>query len=181
MIGVDGDSQRRMMVLGWGLVPGWSNKPELRRPINARLETVTEKPMFRAAFARGRCLVPCDGFYEWAAAAGGKQPYYFQLQDGSPFFLAGIREHNTRLEKIPLDTFCVLTRQASDTVAGIHHRMPVILAADAVDAWLDPALPAEDARNFAEHASEGELAFYPVSTFVNSPANDSPKCIERQE
>ncbi len=180
VIVVDDEGSRRVGALSWGLVPAWSNKPTLRRPINARIETVTEKPMFRAAIKHGRCVVPCDGYYEWAATPDGKQPYYFHRDAGTPFFLAAIREHNTRLENSPLDTFCVLTRAASEAVASVHHRMPVVLAADAVDAWLDPSVPGDDARDFADHVGEDELAFYPVSTFVNTPANNSPRCIERQ-
>lgn len=176
---VDGEGRRCLAALSWGLVPAWSAKPTLRRPINARIETVTEKPMFRSAIKQGRCVVPCDGYYEWAATADGKQPYYFYRDGNEPFFLAGIREHNTRLEPAPLDTFCVLTRPASDVVGGIHHRMPVVLAADAVDAWLNPAVSAGEAREFADHVGEDEMAFHPVSTFVNTPANDSPRCTER--
>lgn len=175
---VANDGGRRLEALSWGLVPSWSNKPSLRRPINARLETVTEKPMFRGAIARGRCLVPCDGYYEWAVGEAGKQPYYFHRRDGRPLLLAGIQEVNNRLAPEPIHSFCVLTRAASDAVAAIHHRMPVMLDVDAVDSWLDASLGGADARAFAEAVAEDEIAAYPVSTFVNTPANNSPRCIE---
>lgn len=179
VIALDADGARRVNVRNWGLVPAWASKPGLSRPINARVETVAEKPMFRSAFARRRCLVPCDGYYEWTADGKAKRPWYFSRPGG--LLIAGIFERNTRLAPRPLDTFCLLTREASDTVRGIHHRMPVLLAGNAAEAWLDPDSPAADLSALAREASEGELSFHPVSTFVNSPANNSPRCLERED
>lgn len=178
-IGTRDDGGRRFVKLNWGLVPSWSARPDLRRPINARIETAAEKPMFRAAFARHRCLVPCDGYYEWAAADGSKQPFYFTVPEG--LLLAAIHEHNSRLEKPPLETVCLLTRDAPQALAPIHDRMPVILRGPAAEAWLDPEMTVADLAALAREDSEEKLAFHPVSTFVNSPANDSPRCVERQE
>lgn len=174
---VDDRGGRRFRALNWGLVPAWSNKPELRRPINARAETVMEKPMFRGAFASGRCLVPCDGYYEWATTAAGKQPYYFRAPGGAPLLIAAICERNTRLAPYPLQTFCLLTREASDAVRGIHHRMPVLFRGDGAECWLAHDTPADELGRLLEEESLEELVFHPVATIVNSPANDSPECI----
>jgi putative SOS response-associated peptidase YedK len=176
-IALDDERRPRVRILNWGLVPAWSAKAELRRPINARLETVAEKPMFRSGFARHRCLIPCDGYYEWTVLEHGKQPFYF-YREGAPILLAGIYEHNTRLGKLPIDSFAILTREAAEGVAKVHHRMPVIIDGDAIDAWLDPDTPVEAAHDLAQNESLSALSFYPVSTFVNSPANNSPQCIE---
>jgi putative SOS response-associated peptidase YedK len=177
---VDDDGRRRPVALNWGLVPSWSNKPELRRPINARVETVHQKPMFRTAFAKHRCLVFCDGYYEWAAGPGGKQPFYFRRPDARPMLLAGIFDRNTRLFDLPLRTFCVLTREAEGSAKEVHHRMPVIFDGECVERWLDPLADAGELRDMAESGACDELDLYPVSTFVNSPSNNSPRCIERE-
>lgn len=175
---VDDQGGRRFRALNWGLVPAWSNKPELRRPINARAETVAEKPMFRGAFAHGRCLVPCDGYYEWTNTAAGKRPYYFRAAGGAPLLIAAICEHNTRLAPYPLHTFCLLTREASDVVRGVHHRMPVLFRGEAAERWLAHATPADELGRLLREGGIDELTFHPVATVVNSPANDSPECIE---
>ncbi|KAA3634059.1 MAG: SOS response-associated peptidase [Proteobacteria bacterium] len=169
----------RLRAFSWGLVPAWSNKPELRRPINARAETVAEKPMFRGAFARQRCLVLCDGYYEWQVTSSGKQPVYFRGRGGSALLIAGLWERNTRLAAYPLNTFCVLTREASEAVRGVHHRMPVLLEGEALRSWLAADASTDDLRTLALEQSIEDPDFYPVSTFVNSPANDSERCIER--
>ncbi len=176
VVRVQGDA-RRLDLLKWGLVPYWAKDPS-RGPINARSETVAEKPSFRDAFKKRRCLVVADGFYEWQkVAGGGKKPFYFQLPDGSPFAFAGLWERWTRGDE-PLETFTILTKEANQIVGEIHPRMPVILGREGYAPWLDPDL--QDGRALAGLLEAGpmeELTCYPVSTYVNSPANDSPECI----
>ena len=181
-----GTGGRRLSMLRWGLVPAWARDSSIgSRLINARSETVAEKPAFRAAYRRRRCLVPADGFYEWQRRGGGRQPWLFGLRNGSPFAFAGLWERWTAPEDQaparslfgpepggPVETFTILTTAANETVAPVHGRMPVILPPDAYGSWLageDIPLgpcPADDM-----HA-------HPVSTLVNRPASDDPRCVE---
>ncbi len=168
---------RGLDLVKWGLVPYWAKDPS-SGPINARSETVAEKPSFRAAFKKRRCLVVADGFYEWQKVAGsGKQPFYFQLPDSRPFAFAGLWERWAKGDE-PLETFTILTKEANQIVGEIHPRMPVILGREAYAPWLDPEL--QDGgmlSGLLEIGPMDELTRYPVSTYVNSPANDSPECI----
>ena len=162
--------------LRWGLVPSWAKDPGIgNRLINARAETVAEKPAFRAAYRRRRCAILADGFYEWQAVAGGpKQPWFITVADQRPFLMAGIWEHWEKGPE-PLFTCAIITRQANAGMARVHHRMPVILAAGALDAWLHGS-DAEPADRCLQ-ADAPELAMHPVSRAVNSPANDGPDLI----
>lgn len=170
---------RTLSLLRWGLVPFWAKDPEIgNRMINARSETVQEKPSFRTSFRRKRCLVAATGFYEWQATDGRKQPWYFGLRDGGPFAMAGLWDRWDKGDS-PLESFTILTTEPNELVAQAHRRMPVMLAPASYDAWLDTSNEQTDdllplLAPFDADAMEG----YPVSTFVNSPANDSPRCIE---
>jgi putative SOS response-associated peptidase YedK len=169
------NGSRRLETLRWGLVPSWADDPEIgSRMINARSETAPEKPSFRSAFKRRRCLIPADGFYEWKREEGGKQPFYIHMKDGHPFAFAGLWEewHDE------LRTCAILTTSPNAFAAEIHNRMPVILPAENYDAWLDPEAEKEELVSLLEPYPGDDLEAYPVSRFVNSPRNNDERCIE---
>lgn len=170
---------RVALACSWGFTPSWVTNPKMKRPINARLETVDKRPMFCGAFRARRCLVLCDGYYEWQVrSTGAKQPYYFHQPEGVPFALAGIWERNERLPGTSLKTFCVLTRAASTGIEHIHHRMPLLLSRTEYAAWLDPSVHDIDILRRLTTSSRDDWVFYPVSRFVNSPENNSSRCRE---
>ncbi len=174
----EGD-RRRLEMLRWGLVPSWADDPEIgARMINARSETAAEKPSFRSAFRNRRCLIAADGFYEWKRENGGKQPYYFRMQDGRPFAFAGLWESWDKGGDGPLRTCAILTTRANSVLDGIHDRMPVILPHDAYNAWLDPDADKEELGELMIPYPGDDLETYPVSRFVNSPRNNDERCIE---
>jgi putative SOS response-associated peptidase YedK len=165
--------------LRWGLIPSWSKDPGMgQRLLNARAETVAEKPAFRTAFARRRCLIPVNGFYEWQTSEGKKLPLHFRRCDGLPFALAGLWERWLSPEGQAVETCAVLTTDANDLISPVHDRMPVIIAPENRALWLDPSL----AGGSALHAllrpapAEGWLAV-PASPRVNSPRNEGPECL----
>lgn len=166
---------RRLEMLRWGLVPSWADDPGIgSRMINARAETAPEKPSFRSAFKRRRCLIPTNGFYEWKREAGGKQPFYIHMKDGEPFAFAGLWEewHDE------LRTCAILTTSPNSVAAEIHNRMPVILPAENYEAWLDPEAEKEELVSLLVPYAGDDLEAYPVSRFVNSPRNNDERCIE---
>jgi putative SOS response-associated peptidase YedK len=169
--------KRRLEMLRWGLVPSWADDPEIgARMINARSETAPDKPSFRRAFRSKRCLIPADGFYEWKREPGGKQPYYFHMEDGRPFAFAGLWES---WEKDGVLHSCaILTTRANSVLEGIHDRMPVILPSGAYDAWLDPDADKDQLIDLMSPYPGDDLETYPVSRFVNSPRNNDERCIE---
>lgn len=175
-----GDRVRRLDTLKWGLVPFWAKEPSIgNRMINARAETVAEKPAYRVSFRKKRCLILADGFYEWQATGGPKQPFFFHRGDGYPFAMAGLWDRWEKGEEAPLETFTIITTEANELVAPIHKRMPVILAEPHFEKWLDPGF--EDKESLAQMlapAPPETLEALPVSTYVNSPANEGPQCVE---
>jgi putative SOS response-associated peptidase YedK len=173
-------SRRRLAELRWGLIPSWAKDPAIgNKLINARAETLAEKPAFRSAFRARRCLVVADGFYEWAKAAGRKQPWYFHLRDARPFGLAGLWERWPGEGGEPLETCTIITTAANELLAPVHDRMPVILEPGAFDAWLDPGSGKGLVELLRPLPAEA-MAAYPVSLLVNSPGNDTPACIAPQ-
>ncbi len=176
------NNERELIMLRWGLVPGWAKDPAMgNRMINARAETVAEKPAFRTAFRQRRCLIPADGFFEWQKTPdGSKQPYLIGRPDGEPFTMAGLWEHwQPPGADQPLETCTIITTEANGTVAPIHHRMPVILAAEDRDAWLDPApSSAESLTALLRPAPADELTAQTVDRHVNNARHDDPACIE---
>lgn len=175
---VDGD-ERHLEMLRWGLIPSWADDPQIgSRMINARSETVAEKPSFRGAFRKRRCLIPADGFYEWQRTGNGKQPYYVRAKDGSPFAFAGLWESWGR-DGEEIRSCTILTTEANEIVGEVHHRMPVIVAPENYEVWLDPDV--RDTEWFTAlltpYPAE-EMEAYPVSRFVNSPSNDDKRCVE---
>jgi putative SOS response-associated peptidase YedK len=174
------DGGRRLLdVFRWGLIPSWAKDARIgNKMINARAETVVEKPAYRTAFQRRRCLVPAGGFYEWKRTAGGKVPHWIHPADGGALTFAGLWE-SWRPEKgaDPVHTFTILTTTPSADVAGIHDRMPVIVAPGDRDGWLDPEAPVADLLPLLRPAPDGYLRTHPVSTAVNRPTYDGPDLI----
>ena len=163
----------------WGLVPFWAKDPKIgNRLINARAETVAEKPAFRTPFKKHRCLVLADGFYEWDKRGPQKVPYRVVLKDERPFAFAGICDYWKDKEGKELKTFSIITTDANDLIAKIHDRMPVILSKKDEKVWLDPALDITEAIKMLHPYPAEEMKMYPVSTLVNKPENDIPQVIE---
>lgn len=176
------EDNRDLRIFKWGLVPSWAKDPSIgNRMINARAETAAEKPSFRAAFKRRRCLIVADGFYEWQRTGSSKkkQPYYIQMEDEAPFGFAGLWERWQDGEGSYLETCTILTTEPNKLMAPIHNRMPVILHPDDHDLWLDPSL--QDGRHVQHLLAPYEpeaMQRYPISTVVNSPRNETPECLE---
>jgi putative SOS response-associated peptidase YedK len=169
--------QRSLDLLKWGLIPYWCHDPKGgRKPINAKAETVARLPTFRDAYRKRRCILPVDGFYEWRAANGGKQPYAIAMNDGAPFGIAGIWENwQEPASGEWIRTFAVITVPSNELVAKIHDRMPAILEPEDCVRWLgmepDPhdvliSFPAERMR------------MWPISKRINSPQNDDPSLLD---
>ncbi len=171
---------RELVLMHWGLIPSWAEDPRIgSRMINARSETAATKPSFRAAFARRRCLIPADGFYEWKPVAGrSKQPFYITRRDERPFAFAGLWERWKRGESPPVESCTILTTAANALLGELHDRMPVIVSEPQFAHWLDPTIdnPKEFDAILASRPSD-ELKSYPVSTRVNNVRNDAAECI----
>jgi putative SOS response-associated peptidase YedK len=163
----------------WGLVPFWARERSIgNRMINARGETVAAKPAFRAPFRKRRCIVPADGFYEWQKTASGKQPWYIRAASGRPLAFAGLWELWDPPEGgAPLASFAIVTTSASSFMRPLHDRMPVVLDAEGVDAWLDPGAPPGELQRLLAPAPEDALEAWPVSRRVNSPFNEDPSLV----
>jgi putative SOS response-associated peptidase YedK len=173
--------QRSLDLIKWGLIPYWCKDPKGgRKPINAKAETIAKLPMFRDAYAKRRCIVPVDGFFEWRAIKGAaKQPYAIAMKDGSPFGLAGIWENWLNPDTNEWErTFAIITVPSNDLVGQIHDRMPAILEPDSYDRWLGPE---SDPRDLMISYSSEPMTIWPISTRVNSPANDDAALLEPSE
>jgi putative SOS response-associated peptidase YedK len=169
---------RHFKPLRWGLIPSWSKDPSIgAKLINARAETIAEKPSFRSAFKHRRCLIAADGFYEWRKQQGKKQPFYYRLANGAPFGFAGLWERWESADGV-LETCTILTTEANELVAETHDRMPVILHPETYDQWLDPTLQkTESLQSLLRPYEAGAMVAYAVNSGVNSPLNDTPDCI----
>ena len=168
---------RRAALARFGLVPAWSDGPTGRYSmINARAETVANKPAYRRPYRARRCLVPASGFFEWRGEAGRKQPWYITRDDGEPMAFAGLWEVWRDCDGTPLTSFAIVTTTANDPMRPIHPRMPVILPAAAWDTWLD--VGAGEPPGHLLRPYEGGLCAYPVATRVGSPAHDGPDLVE---
>ena len=171
-----GGFRREMRWAHWGLIPQWAKDAQLAsNMINARAETVAEKPAFRAAFKRRRCLVPASGFYEWQKTEDGKQPHVIRHADGHPMTFAGLWEEN---EVLGVRSCTFLTRPANDFMKPLHHRMPVLLQPEQYDLWLNHDAPADDVQELLGPYEGDDLVSYPVSRSVNSPGHNEPENIE---
>jgi putative SOS response-associated peptidase YedK len=163
----------------WGLIPPWAKDPSIgNRMINARVETLSEKPSFRTAFRRKRCLILADGFFEWQKSAGQKIPIYIRMKSHAPFAFAGLWETWKTPNDSELNTCVIITTSPNELVAPIHNRMPVILPMDAFPHWLNPGeSKPEFLKQLLQPFSADLMEAYPVSRMVNSPQNDTPECI----
>ena len=168
---------RRVGLLTWGLVPGWIEEPG-SGIINARSESVADKPSFREAFERRRCLVPADGFYEWKKEGGGKVPYWIHPRAGGLMAFAGVWERWSRPGAESRHTFAILTTDASEDVAPIHDRMPVVVATADRDRWLDGSADPRMLLDILRAPPAGSLVSHAVATRVNRPAEDDAELIE---
>jgi len=174
---------RRMGLLRWGLVPSWSKDPAGSSFINARSETAYQKPSFRSAFRRRRCLIPADGYYEWKREGQGKgakdskTPWWIHGLGPDPLAFAGLWERWDPEAGSPLFTFTILTTEASPGIRHIHPRMPVILPSGAREIWLDAGREETGLRDLLQPYPDDLLQAHVVSSFVNSPRNDTPDCI----
>ena len=177
----DAEQRRRGDLLRWGLVPHWALDPSVgNRMINARAETAAERPAFRDAMKRRRCLVPADGFYEWKAAtppAKRKQPHLIRMKDDRPFAFAGLWESWGHGDE-RVESFTILTTSPNEVVAPIHDRMPVIVAPEDYDRWLDSKVDVAGVKELLRPYAAAEMVAQPVGTHVNNPANDTPACVE---
>lgn len=175
----DHTGQRELTHFQWGLIPSWAKDPKIgSRMINARSETVAEKPSFRAAFKRRRCLIPASGFYEWQKLGDRKQPTFVQGKEDQLFGLAGLWEIWHDSDGGVIESCTILTTQPNELIAPIHNRMPVIVAPDDYSMWLDPGPQPEDGLHLLRPYDPELMEAYPVTTAVNNPRNDSPSCIE---
>lgn len=166
----------------WGLVPAWAKDPAIgNRMINARSETVAEKPAFRSAFKKRRCLVPTNGFYEWKKTEDGKQPYWIGLPDKQLFAFAGLCEiWRSKQGAEELETFTIITTQASPELSSLHERMPVMIKPEMYNRWLDPETKASQLEELLVPYDD-QIDYYPVSTAVNSPRNNTADLINAIE
>lgn len=171
--------KREFHFLRWGLIPSWAKDMSMgAKLINARAETVAEKPAFRSAFKHRRCLVLADGFYEWQRIDGKKQPFYFGLQDGQPFCFAGLWEQWESPEKEKVVSCTILTTVANEVLKPIHDRMPVVLDKKYYDLWLDPQVQKpESLKELLHPYPASAMTAYPVSTLVNNPKYNNADCI----
>ncbi len=175
------DGPPAIQLLQWGLVPFWAKDPSIgSRMINARAETLAEKPAFRAALKKRRCLVLADGFYEWQKTPTGKQPMRITLASGEPFAMAGLWETWDAPDGSLLRTFTIVTGEPNELVAAIQNRMPTILLPEHEALWLDNAAEPAIWLDILRPYPAERMAAYPVSRRVNHVANDDPGLVERE-
>ena len=177
LVTVHGSAPETLTFDEWGFVPHWMDEFEgSYRPINARAETIDEKPMFRDAFGERHCLVVADGFYEWQGDRGGKQPYRIALEDDQLFAMAGIWDtwENNGATRTSV---AIVTTDANERLESIHDRMPVVLEREDEARWLEPTA-VDDAKSLLDPYDGEDLRAYPISTAVNDPSNDAPAIVE---
>ncbi len=179
---VSGGDGNELVTFRWGLIPFWSKDPRMgSRMINARGETVAEKPSFRTPFKRQRCLIAADGFYAWRKEGKGKIPVYVFLKSRRPFGIAGLFDSWRSHGGEEIRTCTIITTEANDLLRPVHDRMPVIIPKKSRDLWLDPASGGERYLTELLGPYPSELMeYHDVSRFVNSPRNNSPQCIQRE-
>lgn len=180
---INQDNENKLEKLHWGLVPFWANDISMgSRMINARAETVSQKPAFRNAFRKRRCVIPADGFYEWKGEKGHKQPYYITVPSGKPFAFAGLWEtwvDKENDEESVYKSCTIITTAASEPLSSIHHRMPAIFDPEFHEKWLNEKI--QNPKNLEIILRDGlihDMIYYPVSKLVNSVKNNDPNCIK---
>jgi putative SOS response-associated peptidase YedK len=173
---------REVTFYKWGLIPSWAKDTSMgAQLINARSETVTEKPAFREAFKKRRCLIPADGFYEWQRTDDKKQPFYFRMRDETPFGFAGLWEQWEGNGREVINSCTILTTEANEVLRSVHDRMPVILHPGDYELWLDSDLRKLDlVKELLSPYPASKMMSYPVSTSINSPRNQGAELIEQK-
>jgi putative SOS response-associated peptidase YedK len=172
------EGQRQFALVRWGLIPAWVKDPlRFTLLINARADSVNEKPAFRNAMQRRRCLIPADGFYEWKDAGGRKQPFVVRPRHGAPIAFAGLWENWMGPNGEEMETAAIVTTDANRALRAIHPRTPVVVPPQAFDTWLDPAVDAQAAAALLVPAPEDLFEAYAISNAVNRVANDDPQVI----
>lgn len=166
-------------LLHWGLIPSWSNSEKTKYSlINARAEGIEKKPIFRGPFKRRRCIIPASGFFEWHQLENRKQPYFIRPSSGGYFTLAGLWDHWQDERGKAIESCTIITTVANRLMEQIHDRMPVILNHDGVARWLEPDCGQDELLSLLAPFSDSAMEAYPISTLVNSPKNNDPRCIE---
>ena len=178
---VPNDGSNKADYFTWGLIPSWAKDPSIgSRLINARAETLAEKPSFRSAYKYHRCLIFANGFFEWQAKPGSqaKLPHLIRLKSSKPFAFAGLWEHWQSPEGSEIKSATIITTSANELMATLHERMPLILPRETYSKWLDPTplFPVELNRLLVPYPT-AEMEAFPISTLVNSPANDKPEVV----
>jgi len=173
------EDSTRLVLFKWGLIPGWAKDAAIgNKMINARAETVDEKPSFKQSFQQRRCLVPADGFYEWKKDGKNKYPFRISLHGGEPFAFAGLWDTWTSPSGQTICSFTIITTEANELVGTIHNRMPAILPREIEDIWLNTNLRNIRYLKGLLHPYPAEkMSIYPVDPVVNSPKNDYPECV----
>jgi len=168
---------RHLSLYRWGLVPMWARELGHFSTINARAETIDQKPAFRGSFRHHRCLIPADGYYEWQKIDKRKQPWYIHAADGQPMALAGLFDVWLSPTGDELQSAAIVTTAAGEKTRHIHDRMPLILPPEVWDTWLAPETPKKALFPLLQPASDEAITAYPVSTRVNKPTNDDAECV----
>lgn len=179
---INQSGKRSLNLFHWGLIPSWAKERAIgNKMINARAETLKEKPSFKRLIQKKRLLIPADGFYEWQKDATGKTktPFFIGLKSKELFGFAGLWDVWKSPEGEEVRSFTIITTDANGVLRPIHDRMPVILKKEDEAAWLDPELQLEKVLGFLAPYPETEMVAYPVSRLVNSPKNDSPECVQQ--
>ncbi|SFJ42459.1 SOS response-associated peptidase [Planctomicrobium piriforme] len=178
IVRLDPESNRELVPMRWGLIPGWAKDIKIGASlINARGETVAEKPSFRTAFKRHRCLVPASGFYEWLREGKDMKPFYIHRTDDQPFAMAGLWERWNQSGE-PIESFSIITTSANSLMSSIHDRMPVLVEPNLFEAWLDPKAEPEFLKGLVQPQEWNGFELVPVSTVVNNARNDTPECVQ---
>jgi len=179
-ITADAGGPRQAAYRRWGLIPGWAKDMKIGyKMINARAESIADKPAFRAAFKRRRCLIPASGFYEWGRVETGKQPYFIRLRDGDVLAFAGLWESWTGPEDgRTVESCTIITTDANRSVGEIHNRMPAMVAPEMYDLWLSPESDRDRLLGLLQPFPDRKTVAYPVGAAVNNPQNDIPACID---
>ena len=181
ILAIPNDGKNSADFFVWGLIPSWAKDPSIgSKLINARSETLAEKPSFRAGFKYHRCLILADGFYEWKSEPGTKikVPHFIRLKSGKPFAIAGLWDNWQSPDGGAVKSATIITTAPNSLMAPIHNRMPVIISPDAYTQWLDPAARTADSlQHLLVSYPADEMTAHPVSTLVNSPANDRKECV----
>jgi putative SOS response-associated peptidase YedK len=173
-------NMKKLDFLNWGLIPSWAKDPSIgHKLINARSETVHEKPAFKYDLHHHRCLIPASGFFEWRVVGDKKMPLYIHLKKDEPFAFAGLWDHWKSPEGEVIESCTLLTTSSNDLLKPIHDRMPVILDPKDYNLWLNPSISEiEGLKYLFDPFPASKMEMYPVSDIVNSPRNDTPECIK---